>query len=337
MKEIARKAGVSIATVSMSLADYPHVNEQTKQRVRQVCRQMGYRRLRRRPAEGRSRDFGVGPKLSKIGFILLGRLLERQTNQVMFHELTLAASREGIRIEVQCLEDPQEITAAEPRLVEFAASMEGVVLSGLVSAGLLAALEQREIPHVLYGSALGSDDVAPGRHGQALNFDAIAMGERAASILLEQGHRRIGFLCGMLPKGLFNDRWLRGYRHALLSAGVAPDERLIQVAHSSSGIADSAAEAFLALPERPTAYTIPAVDTAAAFIKAMQKRGVEVAPQSIVLGGSPEQIQQFGVEECRWIEAYNRKVPGLLLRLLGQLYLEPMPFSTQLIVPFTCH
>ena len=52
MKEIAREAGVSIATVSMSLADYPHVNEQTKQRVRQVCRQMGYRRLRRRPADG---------------------------------------------------------------------------------------------------------------------------------------------------------------------------------------------------------------------------------------------------------------------------------------------
>jgi LacI family transcriptional regulator len=334
MKEIAQKAGVSIATVSMTLADYPHVNEVTKQRIREICRQVGYKRARHRsqPVSNRMEVRGV---LSRIGFLLLGG--RRQEQSSLLQDIALACSRADVRMEVLCVELAEEVVAAQPRLCEFAASMDGVILSGHVHRELLDELEERKIPHVLYGTAEGPGGTMPGRHGRQVSINIRDMAEQATSILLKDGHQRIGFLCGMLFKGLFNEHWLHGHRSALLKAGIQPESSLIHVAESSAGIGESAAKAFSAFPQPPTAYSIPSIDSGFEFINAMKKRGVEIPFKSVILGGSLEMIQRYGLQECHWIETYFPQVAALLLGQLGELYREPAVLPAQMVIPAICH
>ncbi|MBR1622957.1 MAG: LacI family DNA-binding transcriptional regulator, partial [Pseudobutyrivibrio sp.] len=42
LKDIASRCGVSVATVSKSLNDHSDIGQETKQRVRQVAKELGY-------------------------------------------------------------------------------------------------------------------------------------------------------------------------------------------------------------------------------------------------------------------------------------------------------
>lgn len=43
MTDIAKKAGVSSATVSLALSNHPRISEKTKSRIRKICKEIGYR------------------------------------------------------------------------------------------------------------------------------------------------------------------------------------------------------------------------------------------------------------------------------------------------------
>ncbi|MGB3842503.1 MAG: LacI family DNA-binding transcriptional regulator, partial [Bacillota bacterium] len=43
IKDVARKAGVSYATVSRALNDHPEISEETKKRIVKIALEMGYR------------------------------------------------------------------------------------------------------------------------------------------------------------------------------------------------------------------------------------------------------------------------------------------------------
>ena len=44
LKDIAKYAEVSVATVSMALADHPQVNEETRRKVKLASRKLGYKK-----------------------------------------------------------------------------------------------------------------------------------------------------------------------------------------------------------------------------------------------------------------------------------------------------
>jgi DNA-binding LacI/PurR family transcriptional regulator len=336
IKEIAQKAGVSVATVSMSLGDYPQISERTRQRIRLISRQMGYqpprRSIRSRQKQSRHRAESVP---GRIGFLLLGEYLEGRSNQGVLHALTMAALKHAIRTEVFCVQPLERIAAEHSAVLEFVSGVDGVILSGHVDAALLEELEAREIPHVLFGPALGDDQILPGLHGQLITPDAAAMAGAAVKTLLKEGHRRIACICGSADRGLWNDRWVRGYRHALCDAGIAPEEALAYI--ESGGVhfmAENAVEWMMRLSPPPAAFVFPGVTPAADFVAAMRMRGHEVPLDAIIAAGHDQSFTDYGLKGCRRIGCNFDQMIELLIRQLCQLYHRPMPSPTQLILPF---
>lgn len=64
--DIARQSNVSLATVSLVLRDKPGINEETRQRVRDVARSLGYRT--RAQAE-----FFLTHNLQQVGLLMKAR------------------------------------------------------------------------------------------------------------------------------------------------------------------------------------------------------------------------------------------------------------------------
>ncbi len=75
MEDIARQSGVSLTTVSLVLRDKPGINDETRQRVLDVARTLGYRK---RPQS----ELLVAPRLRQVGMLNKARPDDQpQTNQ----------------------------------------------------------------------------------------------------------------------------------------------------------------------------------------------------------------------------------------------------------------
>ncbi|MGC4808678.1 LacI family DNA-binding transcriptional regulator [Micromonospora sp. DT233] len=217
LKDIAARAGVSLATVSNVVNGYRPVGEQTRRRVQRAIDELGYspnlsaRHLRR----------------GRTGLIALA---VPELNNPYFAELAEVAIRQAAELGYTLL---MENTAAD-RATELALlrdaqrhPIDGLILSPVRVGRAEVLARTADTPLVLIGE--GVYDV-PHDH---IAIDNVAASRTAVAHLIALGRRRIAFI-GASPG---DDRHsaqlrLRGYREALSAAGlpaypqlVAPTER----------------------------------------------------------------------------------------------------------------
>ena len=206
IKDVARQAGVSYATVSRVLNDtgYP-VREDTRQRVLQAVKAVGYspNLLGRYLKAQRSDDVGVLlPNLTNPIYVDLLTNIEQALTGAGYNVLFSSSGRDQRR-EEQIL---------------------GNFLSKKVCAVILIeAQEHRELlePFCQKGGALaviGSESRYPFPVLQLRGNEALC-GRMAAEHLLSQGCRRIAYLSAPLTKGS-RRRLFQGFSHRLEEVGV---------------------------------------------------------------------------------------------------------------------
>jgi LacI family transcriptional regulator len=329
---IARKAGVSISAVSMALANHPQINPQTRQRIRELSRAMGYRR---RPRSGRGRVAQEDGAL-RLGFALLGGRIEDESHTYMLGGTSAAATELGHRLEVHAIPAHQDLDqeSLNEQALQFSRGLDGLILSGLVSPDLMRELETIGMPHVVIGHVLGQDRLEPARLGQIVTCDDQDLGRQAVRILHHRGHQSIGFVCETLPQGLWNDRWRRGYRIALMELGLQFEERWVQVVGQRLAGGGPAAQALAAMPDRPTAYVVPDVRVAASFLSTMQSLGRSLSTRDLVISGAEPLRHAYQMSSCAWLGYDHPRLTAVAVRQLCQLCRQPMPCITEVIVPF---
>jgi DNA-binding LacI/PurR family transcriptional regulator len=106
----------------------------------------------------------------------------------------------------------------------------------------------------------------------------------ATEHLLEQGHKRIGFVCAKASLSLTQER-LIGYRDALKAAGLDFDESLVRLEpsfHNEMGY--RAARALLQLPDRPTALFVASDTMVIGGYQAARDLGLNIPADVAFLG-----------------------------------------------------
>lgn len=267
LTDIAREAGVSIATVSRALAQPEVVARETLEKIRAVVAELGYVPNRRASAlaSGRSRTVGlVVPTLNSAIFATAAQ--EIQTTLYKSGYQLLIASHE--------YEEAAE-TAAISQLLSH--GVDGlIVVGGARPQSTLRLIEDAAVPLIQIWE--GTDE-----------FDRVAVDNHRAGYviarhMLDLGHRRFGVVCGRLRN---NDRQrgrLGGIRAALSEAGVTLGDAYVSEQPLNIAGGRSACTALLELVPRPTAI-IGAMDLLAigALIEA-QARGLWV-PRDISIAG----------------------------------------------------
>ena len=333
LQSIAQQAGVSISTVSMALANHPHINVQTKQRIRELSRELGYRR-RPRATTTRPRVASEAMAL-RLGFLLVGSSLEDEAHAHLLAGLNHASTACRARLEIRATPPSNEPAADIEVARTYSRSLDGLILSGRVDSRLMDELETGGIPHVVIGHVMGETaSQLTGRLAQIVTGDECRMAEAAVAHLIAQGHQKIGFVCEIIFKGLWNDRWLRGYRRAVAEANLETDERWAIVTDQPLVGGAPAAEAIAQLKNRPTAYVIPDVRVAATFRQAMSPHGQKLTSRDIVISGVDRLRTTYGMIDFPWIGYDHEQVALVAVRQISYLCREPMPCLTEVIVPF---
>lgn len=192
MEDIARKSGVSLTTVSLVLRDKPGINEETRRRVLDVARELGYRK--RVQPEGPSSQ-----QLQQIGVISKTRVGDAPSANPFYAPVVAGIEAACRKQQINLLYatvavDVDNYPEDQPRML-VEAQLDGIILVGaFVDHTIDQLLQRRGLPTVLV------DAYARGHSYDAVVSDNFHGAYAAVSHLIQQGHQRIG-LVGTLPQG----------------------------------------------------------------------------------------------------------------------------------------
>src|SRR3954452_2360574 len=241
IRDVARRAGVSAATVSRVLNDSPLVVEETRARVRAAVDELGYRlnATARTLSIGRAQAVGV-----VVPFFTTHSVIERLRGVV---SRLGRHDRAGYDLLLFDVEAPEQRADAMRDLARRNRVAGLLVVSLPIYDEEVDALTRDELPAVLL-------DVAHPRLPRVV-IDNLGGGELAASHLLAKGHQRIGFV-GDDPTNAYGftsseDR-RRGFHAELARAGVELDPSLERFAPHGRDEASKCARALLELRSPPT-------------------------------------------------------------------------------------
>jgi LacI family transcriptional regulator len=238
--DVAKRAGVSTATVSRVINDHPAVAEQTRRKVRSAIESLSYnpnqaaRSLKTRA----SKTVGViVPELSSDFFMLLVETMEREL-AVHGYSLLVCSSYENVD------EEKRRIGLLTERLADAI-----VIIPATDRGGHLRPVQSRGTPLILI------DRTAAGCRADAVLVDNEGGAFEATSALIADGYRRVGFIGGDPHVSTSLERY-KGYRKAMKKAGLAMEKEFVRFGPPHVEWGFRAMEEMAGLPKRPEAFFI---------------------------------------------------------------------------------
>lgn len=293
IRDVARAAGVSTASVSFTLNGTKKVSEDLRQRVLQAVEEVGYEpnSLAQGLKKGRTNLLGlIVPDITNPYFAVLARAAETAAT-ARGYTVLLCNTDEDARIETTYLNLMRSQRVA------------GIVISPTGSAQD-------------YGQSLAAKITVPvvmvDRITRGVEWDSVISrneegARRAVMHLIERGHRRIGGLFGREHVSSIQQR-IAGFSAALVSAGIDPDPDYIRIGCRDQAQAQIAAQSLLNLPDRPTALFTSNNQVMIGTMHAIRNHGLTC----------PDDISITGFDGLGWAEVMKPPMttveqPGALI------------------------
>jgi LacI family transcriptional regulator len=278
MRDVARLAGVSVATVSAVINDTVTVSEKRRERVRQAMAAIDYSpdQIARSLRVGRSGVIGmVIPDVTNAFFPEVIRGVED------------SARREGYSV-ILCNsnEDPEQ----EERHLDMLGGrrVDGVLLACTNNAAAYDRLLRRRFPIVFF------DRIPDITHHGAVGTDNLDASYQATKHLLQQGHRRIGFIAGNLLLSP-HARRLEGFRKAMSGAGIPVKDEYLQFGDLQLESGYRSGLHLLSLAHPPTAIISSSSKMLLGLLRAMRELEVRC----------PAQVSVIGFDDHVWSEFFH--------------------------------
>jgi DNA-binding LacI/PurR family transcriptional regulator len=281
LEDVARMAGVSIATVSRVINEPELVRSETRKSVQDAIRALRYqpsrvaRRLR--VEHGRANLIGlVIPDIQNPFFADVARGVED------------VAQQHGYMV---FLGNSDEDESKERRYLDVmrAESVDGIIVPPISEDdAAMAELARSGLPIVCVDRRLSRVAV------DTVVVDNVRGAHAAVEHLIRLGHRRIAFIEGR-PELSTSPACLRGYRQALDDNGIELDPSLILEGDSRQQGGRSLTRELLAFPERPSALLVGNNLMALGALEALHLAGVRI----------PDELALISYDDMPWAMAFD--------------------------------
>ncbi|WP_437091954.1 LacI family DNA-binding transcriptional regulator [Streptomyces sp. enrichment culture] len=290
MADVARSAGVSVATVSHVLNGTRPVLPHTRRAVLDAVEELGYtpNTLARSLVTSRTRSIGLA--VSAISNPYFTEILQGVEAEALEHGYSLLIA------------DPHDDPEHERKVVRLLHErrVEGLIVAPSARPReLLAYLGRHRVPAVFL------DRVVDGSGDGGARFDQVCAENteptaRLVTHLAELGHRRIALIAGLPGLSTTTER-ITGYRHGLAAAGLPYDERLLVHGDSASAGAERATAALLSSGARPTALVTANDAMTIGALRALRAHGLSV----------PEDIALCCFDDFAWADLFSPRLTAI--------------------------
>ncbi|HEY6991673.1 MAG TPA: LacI family DNA-binding transcriptional regulator [Bryobacteraceae bacterium] len=278
MRDVARLANVSVATVSAVVNGSAVVSAQRAARVKKAMETLDYHadQIARGLKTGRTRVVGV--------------VIPDITNP-FYPEVILGAEEvAGLARYSVILCNANEDTAQEERQLNalFSHRVDGVLIACSNPAVAVDRLLHRRFPIVCF------DRIPEGFRGDAAATDNFAGGYEATRHLIELGHRRIAILAGRTELSTHSGR-LEGFRKAMQEAQLPVLDEYCRTGGMQAETGYRFGRALVRLATPPTAVFCSNNKVLLGFMRALAEAGVEC----------PADISVVGFDDFTWTENFH--------------------------------
>jgi LacI family transcriptional regulator len=268
--DVARKAGVSTATVSYVINNGPRrVSDEAREKVLKAVRELGYQPNRIAQSLRLQEAFVIGvilPDTSNSYFAEVARSIER----VAFEQ------RFSVSLGYSAYEPERELQYAERLLSERAAGV--IWVPSTADSRVAQRLRAHGVPLVLLDRNVPGQEDLP-----TIDVDNFRGAYLATEYLIRQGHRRIAHITRRNELGHSSER-LRGYCEALRDNGVRVDESLIRREGFDQRAGRDCTLGLLGERPAPTAIFAYNDVSAVGVLRAAYERNVRVPQELSVVG-----------------------------------------------------
>lgn len=214
IRDIAKKCGVGVSTVSRAMNNHPDINPETKEMIMRIIRESNYvpnnsaRNLKRSDAKAVAALVkGIGNAFFSEAVSVLERECRRKNYSFILQHVDESENELDVALHI----------AKEKKL-------RGLIFLGGSFSHPKEKLDQLEIPYVLT-TVHAADGTKNGC--AAVAVDDFKESYKMTEYLLRLGHRRIAILTAPEADESIGKLRLMGYLKALEAHGIAPDPELI--------------------------------------------------------------------------------------------------------------
>ena len=264
IRDVAREAGVSIATVSRVVHKLPSVKKYNKEKVEQAIK-----KLRFRPNLSAQR-------LASRNNSTIGLVIPRYSD--IFHSFYALQILQGVGLAVERLKLDLLLHVTDGETFLNISSVEGVIFSDIIgNEEQVDSVLEAGLPCVIMNYFTKDLPVS------CISIDNFNAGIDATEYLIKLGHTRIATITGALKTQVGIDR-LNGYLKALEQHGIEKKKDYIKYGDFGRESARIATKDLIRMKSPPTAIFAASDEMAVGVIQLFLENGVSVPGDISVVG-----------------------------------------------------
>lgn len=302
--DVAKEAGVSIATVSLVMNGKGKISEERREEIRQIMMRMGYKPSMIASALTGKKTYALGllvPDISNPFFAEIARAVEDE------------GQRHGYSVFICSTDNRDEKVERYADLLQQK-NVDGVIIgTGMKELSVLDPLLEGGVPVAFLAREFTSADLP------TVIVDDYAGGAAAAEHLIALGHRRLAVLAEQESISSSRQR-VRGFRETAEAAGVALDPDLVL----GSSLKDGKARALelLEREDRPSAIFCCNDMLAIGALQAAKAAGIRIPDDCSIVGFDDTVLASVTdpplTTIAQPIERMGQTAVQFLLRRIGQ-------------------
>ncbi len=300
-RDIARRLGVNVSTVSRALNGLPGVSSELRQEIERLAMQQDYQ----------PNPFAMSLRYdtTRIIGIIVPDIAFNHYSQIVKH-IEAEAKKNGYMCIVTDSGDKysHEVECVNQLLSKH---VEGIVLCLSQETNDFAHIErlkERHIPVVLFDRVA---DVGC----STVSVNDVESGRQATLHLIDSGKRRIAFLGGPNKLKQTADR-KHGYLEALRERGMNIRKDLVECGNVSFNSGLSRTLELLDLPERPDAIIADNGLLAIASLQAIYSKGLRIPEDVAVIGFMSDWVSDISVPRITFVKQNLKEIGSKTFKLL---------------------
>ncbi len=323
IRDVAKKSGVSVSTVSRVLNGKVDVAKATKNHVLKIIDDLGYSTNLAARSMRSSKKNLIGLIMPDIAYPYAIEVMKGVNQAIAESEFDLLVYTSGD------VRKRGHITSEQKYITLLAKSIsDGIIVVAPVTS------EYNIDKPIVSIDPVTSDPSYPSVH--ATNYEGSM---EAVEYLIGLGHQRIGFIGGRVELESANQR-LSGYRNALEEAGIPVDEQLIVSGDYTTKTGIEGGQKLLLLEDRPTAIFASNDQMAMGVYQIAEEMELHIPGDFSLVGfdNIPESKYLGLTTVDQFISEMGYAATQMLIRIINEIPEEnqTLKIKTQLVVRNSC-
>lgn len=279
IKDVAKRAGVSVATVSYVINGTRNVAPETAARVRAAMEELSYHPNAVAQSLRTRTTHVIGAVISDISNPFFATLIRGAEDYARENGYSLLICNTSEKLENELVYLQLLSRKRVDGMIIAPTGKNDGLIKDLIARGMQIVFIDRKVEGVAAPAVLSENEEGA---------------YQATRYLIEQGHRKIGIVLGLPHVSTTTER-LHGYERALAEAGIAADPSLIVYGHSQVEGARKASVTLLDRADRPSAVFAT---------NNLMTIGLMMAIHDLDLR-CPQDVSVIGFDDFDWAAAFN--------------------------------